>query len=78
LAAPDARDPGDEVAFQEDVDRLAGAIAHLLDTERKVIILYYNENLLLREIGDLLCVSESRVSQILTKAHHHLRRLLKE
>lgn len=41
--------------------------------ERKVLYLYYYEELMLREIGELLGVSESRVSQIHTKALLHLR-----
>ncbi len=78
LEAPEARDPADEAMFREDVSRLSKAIAELPETERNVVILYYHEELLLKEIGDILGVTESRVSQILTRAHHHLRRILKE
>ena len=77
LQAPTATDPLDEASFKEEVERLGKAIGKLPETEKKVVILYYHEDLLLREIGQILGVSESRVSQILTKAHHHLRRILK-
>ena len=48
-------------------DRLADAIARLLEREKLVVALYY-ENLTLREIGEVLGVTESRVSQLHTKA----------
>ncbi len=47
---------------------LKGAIARLPERERTVITLYYDEGLTLREIGELLGVTESRVSQLHTKA----------
>ena len=49
-------------------DRLADAIESLPERERLVIALYYYENLTLREIGEVLGVTESRVSQLHTKA----------
>ena len=44
------------------------AIESLPERERLVIALYYYENLTLREIGEVLGVTESRVSQLHTKA----------
>lgn len=52
---------------------LAGAIDDLPEKEKLVIILYYYENLTLREIGEILDVSESRVCQIHTKVITRLR-----
>src|SRR5919201_1371688 len=49
-------------------DRLADAIESLPERERLVVALYYYENLPLREIGEVLGVTESRVSQLHTKA----------
>ena len=49
-------------------DRLADAIGALPEREKLVIALYYYENLTLREIGEVLSVTESRVSQLHTKA----------
>jgi RNA polymerase sigma factor for flagellar operon FliA len=49
-------------------DRLADAISSLPEREKLVIALYYYENLTLREIGEVLGVTESRISQLHTKA----------
>jgi len=54
-------------------DRVAVAIAALPEREKLVIALYYYENLTLREIGEVLGVTESRVSQLHTKAVLRLR-----
>ncbi len=47
---------------------LAIGISHLPDRERLVLALYYDEELNLREVGEVLGVSESRVSQIHSQA----------
>lgn len=52
---------------------LAKAIYELPERERLVISLYYDEELNLREIGHILDVSESRVSQICSQAMLRLR-----
>ncbi len=52
---------------------LAESIDELPEREKLVIVLYYYENLTLREIGDILEVSESRVCQIHTKVVLRLR-----
>jgi RNA polymerase sigma factor for flagellar operon FliA len=52
---------------------LAEAIDQLPEKEKLVIVLYYYENLTLREIGEILDVSESRVCQIHTKVVTRLR-----
>jgi len=52
---------------------LAGSIDDLPEKEKLVIVLYYYENLTLREIGEILDVSESRVCQIHTKVVSRLR-----
>ncbi len=57
---------------------LAAAISNLPERERLVISLYYDEELNLREIGEVLHVSESRVSQISTQAVLRLRSRLSE
>jgi RNA polymerase sigma factor FliA len=65
---PNAVDPEIEAQASEVKDRLADAIESLPERERLVIALYYYENLTLREIGEVLGVTESRVSQLHTKA----------
>lgn len=52
---------------------LADSITGLPERERVVMALYYNEELNLREIGDVLGVTESRVSQIHSQAILRLR-----
>jgi RNA polymerase sigma factor for flagellar operon FliA len=65
---PDAVDPAHAMDATETKDRLADAIARLPEREKLVVALYYYENLTLREIGEVLGVTESRVSQLHTKA----------
>ncbi len=68
LTDESAPDPA-AVMDQTDLkDRVADAIARLPEREKLVIALYYYENLTLREIGEVLGVTESRISQLHTKA----------
>ena len=68
LQDPDAPDPQQLLDASELKDRLADAISALPEREKLVIALYYYENLTLREIGEVLGVTESRISQLHTKA----------
>lgn len=68
ISDPNAVDPETAIDTAELKDRLAEAIELLPDRERLVIALYYYEGLTLREIGEVLGVTESRVSQLHTKA----------
>jgi RNA polymerase sigma factor for flagellar operon FliA len=68
--APDPQTLVDESELRE---RIADAIAALPEREKLVVALYYYENLTLREIGEVLGVTESRVSQLHTKAVLRLR-----
>lgn len=67
--------PGPEAGIErEEVRRLLiEAINKLPQREREVIALYYYEELTLREIGEVLGVTESRISQLHTKAIMRLR-----
>lgn len=58
--------------------QLAEAIRQLTDREQLALSLYYDEELNLKEVGAVLEVSESRVSQILSQASLKLRGLLDE
>jgi RNA polymerase sigma factor for flagellar operon FliA len=78
LGADDAADPADEAAKAERLTRLAKAVSELPEAERHVVVLYFHEQLFLKEIGEILGVTESRVSQILTRATERLRLKLKE
>ena len=70
---PGAPDPARAIDAAEVKDRLAGSVARLPERERIVIALYYYESLSLREIGEVIGVTESRVSQLHTKAVLRLR-----
>lgn len=67
------QDPSAHIEHDEMREILARAIDRLPDQERLVIALYYYEDMTLREIAEVLGVSESRVSQIHTKAAARLR-----
>ncbi|MBV8947099.1 MAG: sigma-70 family RNA polymerase sigma factor, partial [Solirubrobacterales bacterium] len=73
LQDPGAPDPAHVVDSTELKDRIADSIARLPEREKLVVALYYYENLTLREIGEVLGVTESRVSQLHTKAVLRLR-----
>lgn len=70
---PSAPDPARALDVGDLKDRVAESIARLPEREKLVIALYYYENLTLREIGEVLGVTESRVSQLHTKAVLRLR-----
>jgi RNA polymerase sigma factor for flagellar operon FliA len=57
---------------------LVTAISRLTDQEKLVIRLYYFEELTLKEIGEVMVISESRVSQIHTRAVKKLRGMVRE
>ena len=73
LTDENAPDPSQVMDSTELKDRVADAIARLPEREKLVVALYYYENLTLREIGEVLGVTESRVSQLHTKAVLRLR-----
>jgi RNA polymerase sigma factor FliA len=61
-------EPQSALAETEMKEAIAEAIARLPEREKLVVTLYYYEELTLREIGEVLGVTESRVSQLHTKA----------
>jgi RNA polymerase sigma factor FliA len=64
----EAPDPQSQLSQTEMKEAIADAIARLPEREKLVVTLYYYEELTLREIGEVLGVTESRVSQLHTKA----------
>lgn len=73
-------DPGPDQRVQNDAFRqaLADAISALPEREKLVMALYYDEELNLKEIGSILGVSESRVSQIHSQAAMRLKGRLRD
>ena len=59
--------PEESVSKEELKEVLAEALEILTEKEKKVILLYYYEEMTLKEIAQVLEVSESRVSQLHTK-----------
>ncbi|MHC4547571.1 MAG: sigma-70 family RNA polymerase sigma factor [Planctomycetota bacterium] len=78
LPCPHTIDPSDAAAKAELIDVVAQRISELPDAERRVVTMYYREGLLLREIGAVLGVTESRVSQIHSRALARLQEMLLE
>jgi RNA polymerase sigma factor for flagellar operon FliA len=70
--------PGAELEAAEVRKALRTAIEMLPDRDRKVIVLYYLEGFTLSRIGDILGVTESRVSQIHSKSVMALRARMAE
>lgn len=70
--------PGDQLEQEHFRQALIEALASLPERERLVLALYYDEELNLREIGAVIEVTESRVSQIRTQALHRVRARLSE
>ena len=68
-----APDPQSSLSQTELREAVADSIARLPEREKLVVTLYYYEELTLREIGEVLGVTESRVSQLHTKAILRLR-----
>jgi RNA polymerase sigma factor for flagellar operon FliA len=68
LADTHTLDPLSSLVNERERASLAGAIQSLPEKERLVLTLYYYEELTMKEIGELLKVTESRVCQIHTKA----------
>jgi RNA polymerase sigma factor FliA len=78
LEDPSAVDPAGSVEAQETKVLLSRAIERLGEREKIVLVLYYYENMTLAEIGRVLGVTESRISQMHTAAMLRLRGFLLE
>ncbi len=64
----------DNIIEKEEIKNvIVESIQSLPEKEKKVIVLYYYEDLTLKEIGEVLEVTESRISQLHTKAVARLR-----
>jgi RNA polymerase sigma factor for flagellar operon FliA len=73
IESPTSLNP-DVIIEKDEIRRvIVEAIEELPDKEKKILVLYYYEDLTLKEIGEVLEVTESRVSQLHTKAILRLR-----
>ncbi len=73
IESPETKNPESIMEKKEIQKYLVMAIKELPDKEKKVLILYYYEELTLKDIGKVLGITESRVSQLHTKAIMRLR-----
>jgi len=69
-------DPLRALLSQERVHLVADAIGKLPEREKLVVSLYYNEDLTMKEVGGVLGLTESRVSQLHSQAMLRLKRFL--
>jgi RNA polymerase sigma factor FliA len=73
IESPSSMNP-DSIVEREEIKKvIVQAINELPEKEKMVIVLYYHEDLTFKEIGQVLNVSESRISQLHTKANLRLR-----
>ena len=73
IESPSSLNP-DVIVEREEIRKvIIEAINELPEKEKMVIVLYYHEDLTFKEIGQVLEVSESRISQLHTKANLRLR-----
>ncbi len=73
LKSTDNDNPINNIEKQEIKEMITSELKKLADREKKVLILYYYEELTLKEIGEVLKLTESRVSQLHTKAIRRIR-----
>ncbi len=73
IECPQSLKPDVQVEREEIRKVIIQAINELPEKEKMVIVLYYHEDLTFKEIGQVLDVSESRISQLHSNANVHLR-----
>jgi RNA polymerase sigma factor for flagellar operon FliA len=74
----DSPSPLEALQDSEFRSHLIDAIGTLPEREQLIMSLYYEEELNLKEIGAVLKVSESRISQLLSQTHARLRSRLQD
>lgn len=72
LTAPKNNSPSQQLEKTELLNNLTNAIQQLPDKQRKVIILYYQQQLTMKQIAEILEITEPRVSQLHSSALFYL------
>jgi len=75
--AMDDNDPFTAINLAQIRELIAGAISDLPEKEKLTVSLYYQDELTMKEIGEVLGYTESRISQMHSKAMYRLRTKLK-
>ena len=70
--------PANQLIYNDNINELAKAIDTLNDKEKLIINLYYYENLTYKEISEIVGLSESRISQIISICLSKLKKILIE
>ncbi|MCX5876591.1 MAG: FliA/WhiG family RNA polymerase sigma factor [Deltaproteobacteria bacterium] len=76
--AMDDRDPFTAINLSQIRELIANAISDLPEKEKLTVSLYYQDELTMKEIGEVLGYTESRISQMHSKAMFRLRTKLKK
>jgi len=77
LCEPEEKNPQQQVMGMQLAEALGLAIDTLPEKERLAVTLYYNEDFNLKEIGEMLALTESRISQLISQAMVRLRSRLR-
>ncbi|MHC5076233.1 MAG: sigma-70 family RNA polymerase sigma factor [Planctomycetota bacterium] len=78
LVSPATAPPDKQMEFSELVDKLTEAIQMLPAKQRQIIILYYQKSLTMKQVAEVLEITESRVSQLHANAIFNLSIKLRE
>jgi len=78
LASPGTISPAAQLEQSELLDKLTGAIRHLPERQRQVVLLYYQQELTMKQIAEVFEITESRVSQLHASALFNLSTQLKD
>ena len=71
-----ASTPADELEQRDTKKELEQALKRLPERERMIMVLYYHQNMTLKEIGEMIEISESRVCQLHAQAIMKLKNIL--
>lgn len=72
IPADNTKAPDEQMERQELVQKMAEEIQQLLENHRKIILLYYQQHLTMKQIAEVLEITESRVSQLHASAIYNL------
>ena len=72
LTAANTLTPEHQLEQAELIDKLTEAIGHLKDRQRRIIILYYQQELTMKQIAEVFDITEPRVSQLHASALFNL------
>jgi RNA polymerase sigma factor for flagellar operon FliA len=72
LPADHSISPDEQVVRAELIEKLAEAIQNLTENQRQIILLYYQQHLTMKQIAEVLEITESRVSQVHSSALFNL------